>query len=97
MQAKREHRDREAVEVSILDALADRSEEGMTVFELRSHVDVDIDRLETALSDLKQDDLIEVDENGERTVILPHESAIGPEAGPDEPSFLDALKRRLGL
>jgi predicted transcriptional regulator len=97
MQAKREHRDREAVEVAILDALADRSEEGMTVFELRSHVDVDIDRLETALGDLKQDDLIEVDENGERTVILPEASAIGPEAEPDEPSLVEELKRRLGL
>ena len=46
MRAKREYRDRDETEVAVLDALADRKDEGMTVFELRSRVDVDIDELE---------------------------------------------------
>ncbi|MEF8883229.1 MAG: DUF6432 family protein, partial [Halapricum sp.] len=50
MQAKPEYRDRDDTEVAVLDALADRGEDGMTVFELRSHVDLDIDDLESALA-----------------------------------------------
>lgn len=97
MRAKPAHRDREDTEVAVLDALADRREEGMTVFELRSRVDADIDRLEEALAELKADDLIEASEDGERTVILPDDDAIGPEEEDGEPGVLDALKRRFGL
>jgi predicted transcriptional regulator len=97
MRAKPAHRDREATEVAVLDALADRREEGMSVFELRSQVDVDIDRLETALAELKADDLIEVEENGERTVILPNEDAVGPVEDDDEIGLVEALRERFGL
>ena len=48
MRAKPAHRDRDETEVAVLDALADRQSEGMSVLELRSHVDADIDRLEEA-------------------------------------------------
>ena len=41
MRAKPEFRDRDDTEVAVLDALADRRDEGMTVFELRSEVDVE--------------------------------------------------------
>jgi predicted transcriptional regulator len=97
MRAKPAHRDRDETEVAVLDALADRREEGMTVFELRSRVDVDIDRLEEALAELKADDLIEVTENGERTVILPDEDAVGPVATDEAVGIVDAVRRRLGL
>lgn len=96
MRAKREYRDRDETEVAVLDALADRKDEGMTVFELRSRVDVDIDELETALSALKADDLIEVNDGGERTVILPEERAIGQYDPDEESSLLDQLRRWFG-
>jgi DNA-binding transcriptional ArsR family regulator len=69
MRAKPEYRNRDGTEVAVLDALADHPEEGMTVFELRTHVDEDIDTLEDALAALKDDGLIEASENGQRTVI----------------------------
>jgi hypothetical protein len=94
MQAKPEYRDRDDTEVAVLDALADRPEEGMTVFELRSHVDVDIDRLEGALSDLKSDDLITVDNDNQRTVIVPEDHVIGPADDEDDPGLVDQIRRR---
>jgi hypothetical protein len=95
MQAKREYRDREETEVAVLDALADRAEEGMTVFELRSEVDVDIDRLEEALAELKADDLIDVEDSGNRTVILPDADIVGPTDHSEDPGLVEALRRRL--
>lgn len=95
MQAKAAYRDRAESEVAVLDALADRQDDGMTVFELRSRVDVDIDTLEAALAELKADDLIEVTEEGDRTVILPDETVVGPEENDGEPGFLEELRRRL--
>ena len=97
MRAKREYRDRDAVEVSVLDALVDRSDDGMTVFELRSHVEADIDELEGALATLKDEGLIVVDENGDRTVIMPDERVV-PEPGEhvtEEESFVDRVRDRL--
>ncbi|PSP94239.1 MarR family transcriptional regulator [Halobacteriales archaeon QS_4_62_28] len=94
MRAKPEHRDRPDTEVAVLDALADRPEDGMTIFELRSHVDADIDHLEDALSSLKTDTLIEVSSNGDRTVLTPEEHAVGQYDPGDEESVLDAIKRR---
>lgn len=80
----------------MLDALADRREEGMTVFELRSHVDEDIDTLETALGDLKEDGLIEAREEESRTVILPDDGAVGPaESDEEEPDIFDRIRDRL--
>ncbi|USZ69349.1 DUF6432 family protein [Halorussus salilacus] len=99
MKAKREYRNRESVEVAVLDALVDRNEEGMTVFELRSHVDVDIDELETALANLKEDGLIDANTGDQRTLITPDERVIpdpDEEAG-DEPSLVDRIIERLPL
>jgi hypothetical protein len=95
MRANGEFRDRDDTQVAVLDALADRQEEGMTVFELRSRVAVDIDSLEGALSDLKEDDLIEVTNEGERTVILPDERVVASEDPDEEPGLFDELRRRL--
>ncbi|MFB6233641.1 MAG: DUF6432 family protein [Haloarculaceae archaeon] len=95
MQAKQEYRDREQTEVAVLDALADRADDGMTVFEIRAEVDADIDRLEEALADLKEDDLIEVSDDGNRTVILPDEDAVGRPEPEDESGLFDHLRQRL--
>jgi predicted transcriptional regulator len=95
MRAKPEFRDRDETEVAVLDALADRREEGMTVFELRSQVEVDIDTLEGALGDLKADGLIEVTDAGERTVILPEDGVVGPHDPDEEESIVDWLRDRL--
>jgi hypothetical protein len=91
MRAKPEYRDRDDTEVAVLDALADRGQEGMTVFELRSRVDVDIDRLEGALAELKADDLIEVCNEEERTVIVPEDGVVGPPNPDEDRSILDRL------
>ncbi|WP_135306193.1 DUF6432 family protein [Haloarcula amylovorans] len=95
MRAKPEYRDRDETEVAVLDALADRHEEGMTVFEIRSRAEVTIDQIEGALSALKEDDLIEVEDNGERTVILPDEDVVGPAETEEETSLFEQLRRRL--
>lgn len=95
MRVKPAYRDRDATEVAVLDALADRAEDGMTVFELRTHVDADIDTLENALSSLKADGLIDAEDDGERTVIRPDDAVLGPDQPPDTGGFLAALRRRL--
>jgi len=99
MQANREYRDRDGTEVAVLDALVDRSEEGMTVFELRAVVEVDIDELETALAELKEAGLITVENDDEPMRIYPDERAV-PDPGSEEPdgalSLLDGLRKRSG-
>lgn len=94
MRAKPEYRNRDDVEVAVLDALADRREEGMTVFELRSRVAVDIDTLESALADLKDDGLIEATQEDNRTLILPGDGVVGP-VDPDDDSFIGQIRERL--
>jgi len=94
MQALPEYRDRDDTEVAVLDALADRRDEGMTVFELRSRVDADIDTLEAALADLKADGLIEATEERERTVIRPEEGVVGSVEN-DESDIFDEIRDRL--
>lgn len=96
MQAKREYRDRDGTQVAVLDALVDRHEEGMTVFELRSHTDVDIDGIEEALAELKSADLIEVEKQSGTTRIYPDERVVpDPSEEPEEESWLERLLDRL--
>ncbi|MFD1632190.1 DUF6432 family protein [Haloplanus ruber] len=99
MKAKGEFRDRASVEVAVLDALVDRREDGMTVFELRAAVEVDIDTLEDALADLKEDSLIVVESKESRTVVLPDDRVVPDpgEAPTEEESLFDAVRDRLGL
>lgn len=99
MQAKPEFRDRPDPEVSVLDALVERSGEGMTVLELRAAVDEDIDTIERALSELKDDNLIEVDNEHERTRIHPADRTVpDPEDVPDDDlSLLEVLRDRFGF
>lgn len=79
MGARHNYQNRDAVEVAILDALVDRHEAGMTVFELRTRVDVDIETLEPALANLREDGLITIDYAEERSVIRPAERVLPPE------------------
>lgn len=97
MKAKREYRDRDDIDVSVLDALVDRQHDGMTVFELRSHVEADIDDLEDALAGLKEDDLIVVEQpSASRTVIKPADRVVpDPEEMAEDPSLVEEIRRRL--
>jgi len=95
MRAKPEYRDRDGTEVAILDSLADRAEEGMTVFELRTRVDVDIDALEDALASLKDDGLIDASEDGQRTVIVPDDDVVGQPERDDGGGVVEAIRRHL--
>lgn len=99
MRARREFRDRQEVEVAVLDALVDRAEEGMTVFELRAAVDTDIDHIEEALAALNRDDLISVADGDDRVVIKAADRVVpDPEAERhDEQGLLDAIRDRFGL
>ncbi|MDS0260665.1 DUF6432 family protein [Haloarcula sp. S1CR25-12] len=97
MRAKPEYRNRDETEVVVLDALADRHQEGMTVFEIRSRADVTIDQIEDALAALKADGLIVVEKEDERTLILPDEDVVGPETSEDEASLLQKVRRLLPL
>jgi DNA-binding transcriptional ArsR family regulator len=95
MRAKREYRSRDETDVAVLDALVERGRDGMTVFELRSQADVEIDDLEGALSDLKDDDLIDVDREDGRTLIKPDERVVpDPDAdgSEEEPSLFERLR-----
>lgn len=96
MKARSEYRDRDEIEVQVLDALVDRNDEGMTIFELRSHAEVSIHDLEAALEALKADGLIDVDNSGSRTVIKADERVL-PETGTgtNERSLFEELRERL--
>ena len=96
MRARREYRNRDGTEVAVLDALVDRRETGMTVFELRSRVDVDIEELETALCNLRDDHLITLERGDGRSVIRPKERVIptGEDAA-DSDSVIGRLVDRL--
>lgn len=97
MQADEEFRDREPTEVAVLDALVDRGESGMTVLELRAHVDADIDELESALADLKSDDLVEADEREGRTVIRADERVVPGERAGETEGLIEWVRERVGL
>jgi len=95
MRAKPAYRDRDETEVEVLDVLADRQEDGMTVFELRAEVETDIDTLEDSLARLKEDNLIQTSKESGRTVIVPHDHVVGPEHGDEQDQdFLDQIRDR---
>jgi hypothetical protein len=87
--------DRNRTETAVLDALAEREGEGMTVFELRTWVDVDIDELEATLERLDRDGCIDVDPSGERTRIRPTESAIAAREEAEDRTLLDRIREWL--
>jgi DNA-binding transcriptional ArsR family regulator len=95
MCAKAAYRDRDEREVAVLDALVERGREGMTVLEVRSRAAVDIDEVERALEALKTDDLIEVEREGDRTVIRPAPEVIPEPTEDEEPGVVDRVRDRL--
>ncbi|KDE58675.1 hypothetical protein EL22_03355 [Halostagnicola sp. A56] len=90
MKAKSEYRDRERTQVAVLDELVNNLEDGMTVFELRAAVSVEIDELEDALATLKDDGLIDVDRTGGRAVIKPDDRVV-PDVSEDEKAEEESL------
>jgi DNA-binding transcriptional ArsR family regulator len=101
MQAKGAYRDREETQVAVLDALVERTEEGMTVFELRADADVDIDELETALADLKQAGLITVENDDKPMRIYPDDRVV-PDPNADDGenggrTLFERIRDRLGV
>jgi DNA-binding transcriptional ArsR family regulator len=99
MRAKREFRDRPETEVAVLDALVDRAEDGMTVLELRSSVGEDIDTIESALTALTEDGLIDAEREGTRLTIYPADRVVPDPADAADPDrgLVDAVRDRLGL
>lgn len=96
MRAKREYRNRDETQVAVLDALVDRSEDGMTIFELRAAASVDIDRLEEALAGLNDDNLIVVDNSSDEAVIKPAERVVpAPGEAEADDSIVDQIRDRL--
>ena len=97
MRAKPEYRDRDDTEVAVLDVLAERDDNGMTVLAIRAEVDADIDSLETALGNLKGDDLIQVRRQNGRTVITVEDEVIGPDETYTDEDFFEQIRRRFSL
>ncbi|XVH30458.1 DUF6432 family protein [Haloferacaceae archaeon DSL9] len=99
MGAKREYRNRPRVEVVVLDALVERADEGMTVLELRAVVDADIDSIETALSNLKDDGLITVENEGSNLLIMPADHVVPApgEERPDESGLIGSIRDRFNF
>lgn len=98
MKVRREHRRRDETQVAVLEALADRLEDGMTVFELRSEVGADIDELESAIAGLKEADLIAAEEVGNLTVITVDDSVVEEETPADNDNdIFQRILDRLGL
>lgn len=98
MSVPREYTDRDDVEVEILQALVDRPDEGLTVFELRTHVGADIDAIEDGLAALKRDGLIEVEEGpreGASAVIKPARHLVSAAEPGDGGSAFQRIRERL--
>jgi len=94
MRAKREYREREDTQVEVLDALVERGE-GMTVLELRTRVEAEIDDIEEALGALKEAELICAERDDGRLVIRPDERVIPDVDDDDEPTLVERVRERL--
>lgn len=80
----------------ILEALFERAEEGMTIFELRNQIEADIDTIESSLERLKDRGLIETERNENRVNIRPTDAALSMIVEDEqEPSFLEQIRERL--
>jgi hypothetical protein len=89
--------DRGPTERAVIDALVEREGEGMTVFELRSRVDADIDELEDTLAHLDREGCIDVDATGDRTRILATEAALAARENESDRSLYERVRELLLL
>lgn len=85
------------VDRAVLEALRNRAEEGMTVFEVRNRVAADIDRLAAALERCKAAGLIETDRDGDRLVLYPTEAGLRAIDDVEADGLVDRLRDRLNL
>ncbi len=83
--------------MAVLEALRNRAEEGMTIFELRNRVAADIDTIERALERCKQRGLIETDVDGDRLIIRPTDAGIDAVTEASESGLVDRIRDRLDL
>ena len=102
MQAKGRYRNRKDTQVAVLDALVERTEEGMTVFELRAEAEVDIDELETALAELKQAGLITVENDDDEPMHIYPDDRVVPDPEVDDGddgdrSLFERVRDRFGV
>lgn len=82
------------LEAHIVRALRGRAEEGMTIFELRNQVPADIDRIEGALAELNNRNIIECDTGGDRVIVRPTDTAYD-DLGTADGSVMDRLRELL--
>lgn len=83
-------------DAAVLAVLSERPEEGMTIFELRSQVDADIDTIESSLERLKSRDLIETEQADDRLTIRPTEAAMDvADDRTETSSWIDQIRERL--
>lgn len=81
---------------AILVALLDRKDDGMTIFELRNQVHIDIDTIETSLERLKTRGLIETEYTDSRVTIRPTDAATDVvDVKSSDESFIDRMRERL--
>lgn len=97
MQVKQQYLNRDDREVDVLEALAERTDEGMTVFEIRTRVNLDIDQLETVLANLNRDNLIETIDEENRTRVLVVEDVLEQTTQNENESFVDRIREKFSL
>ncbi|MFP4591023.1 MAG: DUF6432 family protein [Halobacteriales archaeon] len=85
------------VDRAVLEALRNRAEEGMTVFEVRNRVAADIDRIEEALERCKVAGFIEADREGDRLVLYPTDAGLRAVDDAEDAGLVDRLRDRLDL
>lgn len=89
--------DGDPIDRSVLEALAARADEGMTVLELRHHVPADIDAIESSLERLGSAGRIETEREGGRVRVFPTDAGLAIIEGDDDRSVFDRLRQFLPL
>ena len=93
--SRRADADPEEVENAVLDALVAGPEAGMTIFEIRSHVDYDIEAIEPALAHLRDKGKITIEYGEDRSVIHAADHVSGKSRQQDSPTWIERIKRTI--
>lgn len=83
------------IDRSVLEALAARADEGMTILELRHHLPADIDTIESSLERLGATGRIETERGDGRVRVYPTDAGLALIEGDDDRSVLDRLRQFL--